>query len=244
MSAAPTRARTLAAVLAVVLAVLPLTGCEYLEAGADPIGGTTSPAPRPSGSPPVAGTAKLIRAELGQAKVRSRPDVAGYKRDKFGQTWTDDHTGAGGHNGCDTRNDILATQLTEVQYRERSKCVVVAGTLADPYTGRRIDFRKAAATAVQIDHLYPLARAWDMGASRWPQQRRVDFANDHTANLLAVDGPANASKGDNGPGEWLPINRGYRCTYVLRYLQVARKYGLPITTDDRTAALAITNTCP
>ena len=78
---------------------------------------------------------------------------------------------------------------------------------------------------MQIDHLYPLARAWDMGAARWPLRRRIDFANDQAANLLAVDGPANASKNDAGPGEWMPINRSYRCTYVLRYLQVARKYG-------------------
>jgi len=55
--------------------------------------------------------------------------------------------------------------LTAVQYRGRSRCVVIAGTLlADPYTGRWIEFRKATAARVQIDHLYPLARAWDMGA--------------------------------------------------------------------------------
>lgn len=174
-----------------------------------------------------------------------RPDIPGYKRDRFGQTWTDDHIGQGGHNGCDTRNDVLAAQLAAVQYRGKSRCVVVAGILAaDPYTGRRIEFRKAAAARIQIDHIYPLARAWDMGAARWTKQRRVDFANDEAANLLAVDGPANASKNDDGPGEWLPINRAYRCTYVLRYLQVARKYALPITATDRDAAQLITSSCP
>ncbi|WP_328522970.1 HNH endonuclease family protein [Kribbella sp. NBC_00359] len=130
--------------------------------------------------------------------------MPGYERDQFGQTWTDDHAGRGGHNGCDTRNDVLAAQLAAVQYRARSRCVVIAGTLlTDPYTGRRIEFRKAAATKVQIDHLYPLARAWDMGAAHWSLPRRVDFANDGAANLLAVDGPANASKNDDGSGEWL-----------------------------------------
>jgi hypothetical protein len=132
-----------------------------------------------------------------------------------------------------------------VQYRGRSSCVVIAGTLpADPYTGRRIDFRKTDAAEVQIDHLYPLARAWDMGAAHWPLQRRVDFANDQTANLLAVDGRANASKNDDGPGEWMPLNRSYRCTYVLRYLQVARKYTLPVTVADRDTARTISRTCP
>ncbi|TCO43631.1 uncharacterized protein DUF1524 [Kribbella antiqua] len=204
------------------------------------------PAQSSPSSTSYSGSARLILAELGRVRVvATRPEVPGYQRDQFGQTWTDDHDGRGGHNGCDTRNDVLAEQLAAVRYRSKSRCVVVAGTLAtDPYTGRHIEFRKAAAAKVQIDHVYPLARAWDMGAAGWPKQRRVDFANDETANLLAVDGPANASKGDDGPGEWLPINRGYRCTYVLRYLQVARKYALPITTADRDTARAITRSCP
>jgi len=238
-------------VLAALIAIgFAATGCTYPVAGANSAGSNppprTTPTRSPGAAPPATGTAKLISAELRQIRViASRPDVPGYKRDQFGQTWTDAHTGRGGHNGCDTRNDILAAQLTAVQYRARSRCVVIAGTLlTDPYTGRRIDFRKAAATKVQIDHLYPLARAWDMGAARWPLRRRVDFANDEAANLLAVDGPANASKNDDGPGEWLPINRGYRCTYVLRYLQVAGKYTLPITAADRDAAQAITRSCP
>lgn len=240
--------RSLPAALTVLGVVI--AGCAYPAAGADPHGSSPLPKATLSSSPgtgqPATGTAKLILAELrGLRVVAARPDVPGYTRDEFGQTWSDDHAGRGGHNGCDTRNDILAAQLTVVRYRARSKCVVIAGTLpADPYTGRRIEFRKAAATKVQIDHLYALARAWDMGAARWPLQRRVDFANDQAANLLAVDGSANASKNDAGPGDWLPLNRGYRCTYVLRYLQVARKYTLPITAADRDAAQKVTRTCP
>jgi len=109
-------------------------------------------------SPASHSTAKLISAELRRSRILAvRPDVPGYQRDQFGQTWTDDHAGRGGHNGCDTRNDVLAVQLTAVQYRGRSGCVVIAGTLpADPYTGRRIEFRKAEATKVQIDHVYQL----------------------------------------------------------------------------------------
>jgi hypothetical protein len=240
--------RTLLATL-VVLGVA-ATGCAYPVAGADPAESKppsrTTPTSNPVTVQPATGTARLISAELRQVRViAARPEAPGYTRAQFGPTWTDDHAGRGGHNGCDTRNDVLAAQLTALQYRGRSRCVVIAGILpADPYTGRRIEFRKAAAARVQIDHLYPLARAWDMGAAQWQLQRRVDFANDEAVNLLAVDGPANASKNDDGPGEWLPINRSYRCTYVLRYLQVARKYALPITAADRNAAQAITRSCP
>ncbi|MDX6260221.1 MAG: hypothetical protein QOH84_1909 [Kribbellaceae bacterium] len=207
----------------------------------------TSIEPEPTGT-----SASSIRAELAAVKVvANRPKVKGYDREcgkssacSFGQAWSDNHAGPGGHNGCDTRNDVLARQLTDVTYKAGPKhCVVMSGQLLDPYTGRLINFRKAAAGKVQIDHLYPLARAWDLGASTWPAQRRVDFANDLTDNLLAVDGATNASKSDQGPGEWLPLNKSFRCTYVARYLRVAAKYKLPITRDDQAAAKALAPTC-
>lgn len=172
--------------------------------------------------------------------IPGRPNPAGYDREcgkqhacSFGAAWTDKHSGKGGRNGCDSRNDVLGKQMTGVTYKARTdNCVVLTGSLADPYTGRTIAFRKTNPLAVQIDHLYPLSRAWDMGANEWSQQKRIDFANDQERNLLAVDGAANQSKGDSGPGEWLPINKSYRCAYVAAFLDVARHWELPITRDD------------
>lgn len=83
-----------------------------------------------------------------------------------------------------------------------------------------------------------------MGAAKWPLQERIDFANDVELNLLAVDGGANASKSDQGPGEWLPLNEGYRCDYVSRYLQVAIAYDLAITVADRGAVSTAARSCP
>jgi hypothetical protein len=212
--------------------------------------GCTSLDPQPA--EPAGTSASSIRAELAGVKVVSgRPKVNGYGREcgkdgpcSFGPAWSDNNTGAGGHDGCDTRNNVLARQLTEVTYKAGPRqCVVMSGKLLDPYTGRTINFRKAAASKVQIDHIYPLSRAWDLGASTWPAQRRVDFANDLTDNLLAVDGSTNASKSDQGPGEWLPLNKSFRCTYVVRYLHVAAKYKLPITRDDQVAAQTLAPTC-
>lgn len=227
--------------------LLPLVAVAALAAGCGlSAAGAGQPSPRPTSSVSRASagaTGTAIRAELSKIRVASsRPDAPGYRRAEFGAAWTDNHNGKGGHNHCKTRDDVLAAQLQHPQFRDR--CVVVAGTLVDPYTGRVITFSKTDAAAVQIDHVYPLKRAWDLGAEAWSQQRRVDFANDQTLNLTAVDGPTNASKGDHGPGEWLPVSKDYRCTYVLRYLQVARAYGLQITADDRDAAQAITKTCP
>jgi hypothetical protein len=156
----------------------------------------------------------------------------------FGQAWTDDTTAPGGDDGCDTRDDVLRAQLVAVRLRPGSRCVVVAGTLHDPYTGHTIAFSKAHASAVQIDHLVPLALAWDLGAWTWPQAKRDDYANDEHLVLLAVDGPANEAKGDFGPAAWMPPNASYRASYAARYVAVLAAYHLPVTAADKTALTA------
>jgi len=183
--------------------------------------------------------------------VRTRPRVGGYDRNcargracSFGPAWTDATSAAGGHNGCDTRNDVLRAQLRNVVFKQGSRgCVVLAGTLSDPYTGHRIQFRKADAGAVQIDHVYPLARAWDMGASTWTPARRADYANDESLVLIAVDGPANQAKGDSGPAEWMPSNRAFACAYDTRYVQIAAKYQLPVTAAEKSAISRVLRDC-
>lgn len=151
----------------------------------------------------------------------------------FGQAWSDNYDGLGGHNGCDTRNDILAAQLTDVTFKAGSRCVVSSGTLADPYTGKTIAWTKANAAAAQVDHVVPLARAWDLGASTWPMSKRVAFANDERVNLLLVDGPTNQSKSDQGPAEWMPANKGFACAYAVRYISVTATYGLKLTDPEK-----------
>jgi hypothetical protein len=57
-----------------------------------------------------------------------------------------------------TRNNVLAQQLTTIETKPGTKnCVVVAGTLQDSYTGTTIEFEKANASAVQIDHVLSAA---------------------------------------------------------------------------------------
>lgn len=196
---------------------------------------------------------RQVLAALDQVRVvADRPEEPGYDREcgtdagcVFGPDWSDETDAAMGHDDCDTRNNVLAEQLVDVTYREGThECVVLSGVLADPYTGERIEFSKERATEVGIDHIYPLARAWDMGAADWPLSKRMRFANDPVHNLIAVSGSANSSKGDRGPGEWMPINRGYACTYAARYLEAANTYELPITENDQAALQSAARTCP
>ena len=105
-------------------------------------------------------------------------------------------------------------------------CVVLSGTLADPYTGRTIVFARgrSSSSKVQIDHVVALGDAWVTGAQQLTPTQRTTLAND-PLNLLAVDGPTNGAKSDADAASWLPPNKAFRCTYVAR--QVAVKSALP-----------------
>jgi hypothetical protein len=68
--------------------------------------------------------------------TKGRAPKTGYTRAQFGQTWADVD-----RNGCDTRNDILKRDLTGEVFKEKTRqCVVVSGTLIDPFSGETINF--------------------------------------------------------------------------------------------------------
>jgi hypothetical protein len=170
-----------------------------------------------------------------------------YQRSAFGDAWTDDNDAPGGHNGCDTRDDILNRDLIDKTYVWTKRCpdAVETGTLHDPYTNATISFHRGAKVgeAVQIDHIVPLALAWDMGANDWPLAQRVRFAND-PANLLAVQGQANQDKGDSQPALWMPPNAAFHCQYAMQFIAVSRGYGLPIDLVSSNVLRQATTTCP
>lgn len=170
-----------------------------------------------------------------------------YRRAAFGDAWTDDNDAPGGHNGCDTRDDILNRDLVDKTYVSIKRCpdAVETGVLHDPYTSATIDFHRGAkiGEAVQIDHIVPLALAWDMGAYDWPFAERVRFAND-PANLLAVQGQANQDKGDSQPARWMPPNAAFHCQYAMQFIAVSRGYGLAIDAPSSAVLRQAAATCP
>jgi len=170
-----------------------------------------------------------------------------YRRDAFGDSWTDDNSAPGGHNGCDTRNDILDRDLIDKTYVSIKRCpnAVATGMLHDPYTNDTVPFTRGAqvGAAVQIDHIVPLALAWDLGARNWTDDMRLRFAND-PANLLAVEGQANQDKGDKEPAVWMPPNTAFRCQYAMQFIAVLRGYALPVDAPSAAALRDAAASCP
>ena len=189
----------------------------------------------------VTGSAEALLSTL---PIKGRAPMTGYDRSLFGDEWTDDNDTVDGHNGCDTRDDILRRDLVEVAVTAGG-CEVLNGTLRDPYTNKSIAFVRGDATspAVQIDHVVALGDAWQTGARQLDPGERVELAND-PLELLAVDGPTNQAKGDGDAASWLPPAKSYRCAYVARQIAVKARYHLWVTSAEHDAMTRILQTCP
>lgn len=183
----------------------------------------------------------------GLAVVEARVRSEDYRRAAFGDAWDDANPAPGGRNGCDTRNDILDRDLIDKTYVETRQCprAVARGVLRDPYTNASISFMRGnrVGASVQIDHIVPLAYAWDMGARGWSDALRKRFAND-PANLLAVAGQANQDKGDLPPGQWMPPNAAFRCQYAMQFIAVLRGYGLSVDAPSAAQLRDAAGGCP
>ena len=217
--------------------LLALVACAPSAPDATPSEQPSAVTSAPSG-PSAAATPGGAAAALAGLPVKGRAPMTGYSRAQFGPAWKDVD-----HNGCDTRNDILRRDLT-AQVLSGS-CVVLSGTLQDPYTGDVIAFRRGpgTSTAVQIDHVVALGDAWQKGAQQLTPGVRLALAND-PLELLAVDGPTNERKGDGDAATWLPPNKAFRCQYVARQVAVKVRYHLWVTAAERDAIARVLSSCP
>lgn len=214
----------------------------------------------------VAAAQNFLRTQLSADNPDPHGGVgySGNRRAIFGEPWLDVDG-----NGCDTRNDILARDLENVDFSPRAgrqdrvagkgegvfscpDATVYSGKLRDPYTGKEIEFRRGAQSSaqVQIDHIIPLAYAYVHGgwelAQKGEKNLLQEFAND-PVNLRAVSGAANKEKSAAGPAQWLPENRDFHCEYALEIVAVLEKYnsrGFTLAPADREALLDIlSNSC-
>lgn len=162
-------------------------------------------------------TIRLRRAvtKLPVAAERRR----GYDRDKF-RHWID------ANNDCqDTRDEVLdAESVTEV-----SGCDITTGQWRSYYDGEVW----TEASDVDIDHLVPLAEAWDSGARRWTAGTRTRYANDlrDPRPLVAVTDNVNQSKSDQDPAEWMP-HLG-KCRYVREWVAVKIRWRLTVNRAEK-----------
>jgi hypothetical protein len=184
---------------------------------------------------PSAAHATDYSAPLTQA-ISDLPGAAesrtGYSRDLF-RHWVD----ADG-DGCDTRDEVLIAEAEEAP-SIGSSCSLSGGRWYSYYDG----VSQTSASALDIDHLVPLAEAWDSGAGTWSSATREAYANDlgDRRTLVGVTSSVNRSKGDQDVAEWLPAQQ--QCRYLREWVAVKHRWRLSVDSAERSAMRSLAAGC-
>jgi hypothetical protein len=148
---------------------------------------------------------------------------AGYKRTLF-KHWV----GAG--NGCDSRKAVIISEAV-IRPTVEKGCVIKGGEWLSIYDNVKV----TEAGKLDVDHMVPLAEAWDSGASAWDAVKKEMYANDQTdpRHLIAVTGGSNRSKSDQDPAEWMPTNKAYTCEYLTNWVSIKVRWSLSVDKKEK-----------
>ncbi|MEV0431204.1 HNH endonuclease family protein [Micromonospora sp. NPDC050495] len=159
----------------------------------------------------------------------------GYSRDLFPH-WID----ADG-DGCTTRNEVLLAEAVTAPSISGT-CTLSGGRWYSYYDNAYWTLT----SDLDIDHMVPLAEAWDSGARSWTTSRRQAYANDlgDARALAAVTDNVNQAKGDQDPATWLPPYASARCRYVKEWVAVKIRWRLTVDSAEKSALTSWANNCP
>ena len=161
----------------------------------------------------------VVRVRLHEAPGRlrvAREVRRGYDRDLFVH-WISQG------DGCDTRDRVLIGEARR-DPAVSPDCALTGGRWFSYYDG----VSTSDPATLDIDHMVPLAEAWDSGARHWSAGRRQRYANDlgDRRSLVAVTAASNRSKSDQDPREWLPDRA--RCRYLAEWVAVKLRWSLTV----------------
>jgi hypothetical protein len=156
----------------------------------------------------------------------------GYDRDLFPH-WVD----ADG-DGCDTRREVLISEADDP---------VTVGSGCSLSGGRWYSYYDAVSWTdmgrIDIDHMVPLAEAWDSGARDWSTSTRQAYANDigDYRTLVGVTDSVNQTKSDQDIAEWLP--RFEQCRYLREFVAAKIRWRLSVDSAERSAMQSLASSC-
>ncbi|MGW3462687.1 HNH endonuclease family protein [Streptomyces olivaceoviridis] len=158
----------------------------------------------------------------------------GYDRVREFGNWID-----ADKDGCNTRREVLLDEAVDPP-AVGPHCALTGGRWYSYYDDAyRTD-------GLDIDHLVPLAEAWDSGAYGWTKAERVAYANDLTdpVHLVAVTDRYNRQKADKDVAEWLPPFEPARCRYITEWTHIKRRYRLSVDRREKAVLAQYAGRCP
>ncbi|MEU2763222.1 HNH endonuclease family protein [Streptomyces sp. NPDC007094] len=227
--------RRLGFLSAALLTAASLTACSAEQVEADDpkpsTTGTTAPSGAPGGAPDKGG---LPLADAIRKIPVAEEQRTGYERDSF-KHWVDEDD-----DGCQTRQEVLIAEAVTVP-KQGDRCAISGGSWTSYYD----EVEVTDAKKLDIDHMVPLAEAWDSGAHDWTPERREAYANDlgSERSLVAVTAKTNRSKADKDPAAWMPPAESATCTYLVDWTATKLRWNLSADETEQAALLELAEPC-
>lgn len=180
-----------------------------------------------------------LMGRLNALPVRAETDGGlKYDRSEY-KHW---NRGLNSTDGCDTRREVIIAEAL-IKPTVGSSCSLTGGRWYSHYDGVTIE--GYSSTAIDMDHMIPLEEAHSSGAWAWTAARKEAFANDQgdARSLIGVTPSSNRSKGARDPGEWIPTNKSYTCTYLEDWVAVKTRWRLSIDATEKAALTHHASTC-
>jgi hypothetical protein len=189
------------------------------------------PPPAEAAPPTVNQVRVTAQSLLSKLPVAEEAFGATYSRALF-RHWIDADS-----NGCDTRRDVLASEVGRVV-----SCRSLAGGIWISEFDR---IKTRNASGFDVDHMVPLKEAWESGAYAWDLSTRTRFANDidYEHTLIAVSARSNRSKSDRDPNHWMPPAVSFHCQYAGRWVAVKYRWTLSVDSRELEFLLALISKC-
>jgi hypothetical protein len=143
-------------------------------------------------------------------------------------------------DGCNTRYEVLIAEATTAP-TVGSSCSLSGGRWYSYYDNAYWTLP----ADLDIDHMVPLAEAWDSGARSWTTARRQSYANDlgDSRPLVAVTDNVNQSKSDQDPAEWMPPYSSATCRYVNEWVATKTRWRLTVDSAEKAALTSLAASC-
>lgn len=153
--------------------------------------------------------------------VAEEHSTAGYSRDEWPHWEKID-------DSClSVRDKVLAEEslVPVTTVVSGGRCRVVSGLWICPYSGTVL----TDADDVDVDHLVPLAEAYQSGGYLWDAAKREAYANDvsYSYHLIAVDDSENQAKSDRDPSGYLPRDE-FLAMYLEAWLYIKARWNLSV----------------
>ncbi|MFF8775463.1 HNH endonuclease family protein [Kitasatospora sp. NPDC015120] len=191
-------------------------------------------APAPTAAHRAGETLTVPLLEAIEALPVADEDRTGYVRTAF-RHWID-----ADKDGCNARKEVILREAVEAPQISPG-CSLTGGAWYSIYDGVVV----TDASALDVDHVVPLAEAWDSGASAWSAAERQAYANDldEPRDLVAVTARSNRSKSDKDIAEWRPIEEE-TCDYLTRWTVSKTRWRQSVDTKEKTVLRDLGATCP